>query len=665
MSIDLISPTAKKSDGSFDLTKKHPFLKIYLQLPLYSTYNDSIEYKTDPNSTDITKSDNIAFTNPVLNKSLGDKENYQYRIVGYENNSWNNVTTSLGDSGNKNILYFLNNPGFVLSFGAKKPIDGNLISARYPPMISFLRYTGETLAEGIISQGVSLPTIANKKDLFIDTSSNTLYRYDISGISGEWIAMTGGGGGSGGSNVSSSELQEKADIKDPSFVGIPKAPTAALGTNTLQIATTEFVDQSIRNNANLLKYHASNAPVQLLLPIIDEMNNYFQKAILTNKSGQSFTNILTQQPEKFTIDPSYNIAPNVSDASNVILMWNYDDIILKQEGTDFILKLSIFDNMKKTNIPNIDEIVIEISGNMTDNSWNIIKKFTLSDTDDYNTSAFKKFIIKNTEVDLYSRRVYNSFLNGDAFQIGIYGKNASINYRTKEERMLIFNCSFNATSDISHNSNIYSLGSPSDISANVGASFNNVVVITDSNSTKSINHSDMSGCWKNFDISGISGTPNSYKWIIFRIKKNSLYIKTAKHKTRTITLNYIDVPLLMKHEGFDNATINHFGKQTTFTDASGNIGFMKIDAIDYNRNSVSKICHFMKNTRTNPTQLWYSGLNSSNISLNHLLNEIKGNYYGGLIDTGNYIVDNKWGIQCPKSENFTSDNIFIVIGEKI
>ena len=127
------------------------------------------------------------------------------------------------------------------------------------------------------------------------------------------------------------------------------------------------------------------------------MNNYFQKAILTNKSGQSFTNILTQQPEKFTIDPSYNIAPNVSDASNVILMWNYDDIILKQEGTDFILKLSIFDNMKKTNIPNIDEIVIEISGNMTDNSWNIIKKFTLSDTDDYNTSAFKKFIIKNTD----------------------------------------------------------------------------------------------------------------------------------------------------------------------------------------------------------------------------------------------------------------------------
>ena len=73
----------------------------------------------------------------------------------------------------------------------------------------------------------------------------------------------------------------------------------------------------------------------------------------------------------------------------------------------------------------------------------------------------------------------------------------------------------------------------------------------------------------------------------------------------------------------------------------------------------------MKNTRTNPTQLWYSGLNSSNISLNHLLNEIKGNYYGGLIDTGNYIVDNKWGIQCTKSENFTSDNIFIVIGEKI
>lgn len=36
-----------------------------------------------------------------------------------------------------------------------------------------------------------------------------------------------------------------AKLNSPTFTGIPKAPTAATGTKTTQLATTEFVDNSM------------------------------------------------------------------------------------------------------------------------------------------------------------------------------------------------------------------------------------------------------------------------------------------------------------------------------------------------------------------------------------------------------------------------------------
>lgn len=49
--------------------------------------------------------------------------------------------------------------------------------------------------------------------------------------------------------IESEEILEskKADISSPTFTGIPKAPTASVGTNTTQIATTEFVQTSVSN----------------------------------------------------------------------------------------------------------------------------------------------------------------------------------------------------------------------------------------------------------------------------------------------------------------------------------------------------------------------------------------------------------------------------------
>lgn len=47
------------------------------------------------------------------------------------------------------------------------------------------------------------------------------------------------------------DLAAKANLASPTFTGTPAAPTAAVGTNTTQIATTEFVNAEISNDAVL------------------------------------------------------------------------------------------------------------------------------------------------------------------------------------------------------------------------------------------------------------------------------------------------------------------------------------------------------------------------------------------------------------------------------
>lgn len=59
----------------------------------------------------------------------------------------------------------------------------------------------------------------------------------------------------GDQEVSLSSLAAKAGLASPTFTGTPTAPTAAQGTNTTQIATTEFV------NAEIAADTAAKAPL--------------------------------------------------------------------------------------------------------------------------------------------------------------------------------------------------------------------------------------------------------------------------------------------------------------------------------------------------------------------------------------------------------------------
>ena len=189
VAISIIAPENKD-----DLSKRHPFLKLYLQVPLYTTRTSepiNEQYEGGGQNTDT-----IGFHNPVLSRSLGDVNGYLYQMVGWDSTNWSSVTTAYGAAGSQNIMYFLNNPGFIVIYGVKNIVYDFRTSQSYPPMISFLRYEGETFEDGVIAQApvnhLPLPAVSKDKQLFIDTTNNIIYRFD--GAINQWVSIGGGGG---------------------------------------------------------------------------------------------------------------------------------------------------------------------------------------------------------------------------------------------------------------------------------------------------------------------------------------------------------------------------------------------------------------------------------------------------------------------------------------
>lgn len=197
--LEIIAPENYNKDDPTDISKKHPFLKVYLNVPTYTTKTPAFTYGISSGS------DNLGFHNPVLSNSLGNVNGYDYYISGWDSSSWQKLQTSTyGAPGNQNILYFLNYPGFLLAYGLADPINGFSTSQQYPPMMSFVRYEGETFEDGTITQAPAAelppPAVANDKQLFIDTTNDIIYRFD--GVLNEWKSIGGGGGGGGGGDTS-------------------------------------------------------------------------------------------------------------------------------------------------------------------------------------------------------------------------------------------------------------------------------------------------------------------------------------------------------------------------------------------------------------------------------------------------------------------------------
>jgi hypothetical protein len=200
--LELINPNnvpfdLEQEEGiSNDLKAKIlPHIKINLQVPTVST-----AYAVDQVLETELNVDNIAFYNPLLERSLAEVEGYNargegngYWVVGTafdQNLNFINITPKFGtpivDQG---TMFFSNMSGFLLFFGVPSIIDGDKVSAKCPPMVTAFKYTGETFADGIISQLDAQPDPAVSKDKDLAIWDNTLYRCENGDVSGVLVSI--------------------------------------------------------------------------------------------------------------------------------------------------------------------------------------------------------------------------------------------------------------------------------------------------------------------------------------------------------------------------------------------------------------------------------------------------------------------------------------------
>jgi hypothetical protein len=168
-----------------------------------------------------------------------------------------------------------------------------------------------------------------------------------------------------------------------------------------------------------------------------------------NNSNQTFAEILTQQPQKFTLDSSSN------STGSITLNWNYDDILLKDASLNNMKLTHISStNVKDGMIPFIDMLHVDISGtthgntgSADNNTWINYNKGdynnngdrTIGTNESYDSNSFKKLIIQKTRNPSTSvERILSEA--GHPISFRIYGKNNTDDSDEKRvERALYFN----------------------------------------------------------------------------------------------------------------------------------------------------------------------------------------------------------------------------------
>ena len=158
-----------------------------------------------------------------------------------------------------------------------------------------------------------------------------------------------------------------------------------------------------------------------------------------NNSEQSFFDILTQQPNKFKSQGTPEKTSGYIDIS-----WNYDDIIANQT-TSILAKLSFESLAKNKNIPFINQLKLDISGNSSYNSgtnagkWVSLHTFTINNSDDYNTDSFKTYRLNKTQTGQENQSDVKNILSKiDPFDVRVYGLNFAEDHPTVLDRALIY-----------------------------------------------------------------------------------------------------------------------------------------------------------------------------------------------------------------------------------
>ena len=233
-------------------------------------------------------------------------------------------------------------------------------------------------------------------------------------------------------------LKEIADV-----LGDPTDASGGLGSILSKI---EDISQDIQNLSTQSSGAVGDLSGQTSQAITDLSINIHNR-IHTSDTNLTFFEIMTRQPSTFS--PSGEV---VSTAGNVEINWMYDNILANSTNTT-LAKLAFQNSLKSKNIPFIDTITIEISGNINtgnstydnnSNSWITfttgIWPKTFSSSEDYNTPTYKTLTInKVSQEQANSNSINNILSKTDPFDVRIYGTNYAENFPTVDNRSLYFN----------------------------------------------------------------------------------------------------------------------------------------------------------------------------------------------------------------------------------
>ena len=174
----------------------------------------------------------------------------------------------------------------------------------------------------------------------------------------------------------------------------------------------------------------------------DSIASIGRNQLIVNDASQTFFEVMTQQPNKFD---KINDGLTNTSTDSVTINWNFDSILVKQDNKILNARLAFLEdstNLKLKQLPYINEIKIEISGNIDINDssnglWIDFSTIQITDISNYDILQNKYFVINqssNTDNNV------NSILSKtELFDIRVYGINYANNFPNINSRSLYFN----------------------------------------------------------------------------------------------------------------------------------------------------------------------------------------------------------------------------------
>lgn len=259
----------------------------------------------------------------------------------------------------------------------------------------------------------------------------------------------------------------------------------------------------------------------------DSIASIGRNQLIVNDASQTFFEVMTQQPNKFN---KINDGLTNTSTDTLTINWNFDSILVKQDNKILNARLAFLEdstNLKSKQLPYINEIKIEISGNIDTNDssnghWIDFSTIQITDISNYDISQNKYFIINQA---FNTNNNVNKILSKtQIFDIRVYGINHANNFPNINSRSLYFN-----------NLKFGGQGVPSRPRLLSEISFNN---INEQNYTLTLDVSDVDICsnYANTHLTGYYVTTN----IVDDLRDNYLNY----NKVGTNSINSYIIPII-------------------------------------------------------------------------------------------------------------------------